>query len=91
MAAHGNPVDKARTLSNDGSFAGAWLFTVPKNPKTIHYGGRARPSGMRCRLRLGLAFNELPGTCCCRAHKVIDRSNPCHLWACAEFKFLLTH
>ena len=24
-----SPVDKARILSNDGSFAGAWLFTVP--------------------------------------------------------------
>ncbi len=87
VAAHGNPVDKARTFSNDGSFAGAWLFTVPKNPKTIIEAETFRKC---CRLRLGLAFNELPGTCCCRTHKVIDRSNPCHLWACPEFKFLLT-
>ena len=60
---------------------------MPKNPKTIMEAETFRKC---CRLRLGLAFNELPGTCCCRAHKVIDRSNPCHLWACAEFKFLLT-
>ena len=84
----GSPSDKARTLSNDGSFAGAWLFTVPKNPKTTIEKETFRKC---CRLRLGLAFNELPGTCSCRAHKVIDRVNPCHLWACPEFKYLLTH
>ena len=35
MATNGTPADKARILSNDGSFAGAWLFSVPKNDKSI--------------------------------------------------------
>ena len=65
MASHWNPADKARTLSNDGSFAGARLFTVPK---TIIEAETFRKC---CRLRLGLTFNELPGTCCCRDDKVI--------------------
>lgn len=87
IAAHGSPADKARIFSNDGSFAGAWLFSVPKNDKSIIAAETFRKC---CRLRLGMAFNELPTTCCCRGHKVIDRTNPCHFWACPEFKHLCT-
>ena len=82
IEAHSSPVDKARILNNDGSFAGAWLFAVPKNDKTIIEAEMYRKCG---RLRLGLSFNELTTTCSCRKHKVIDRTNPCHLWACPEF------
>jgi hypothetical protein len=87
IATHGSPVDKARIFSNDGSFAGAWLFSVPKNDKSIIAAETFRKC---CRLRLGMSFNELPTTCCCRGHKVIDRTNPCHFWACPEFKHLCT-
>ena len=87
MATNGTPADKARILSNDGSFAGAWLFSVPKNDKSIIPPEAFRKS---CLLRLGLPFEELPTHCCCRDHVVIDRSNPCHFWKCNEFKSLIT-
>ena len=87
MATNGTPADKTRILSNDGSFAGAWLFSVPKNDKSIIPPEAFRKS---CLLRLGLPFQELPTHCCCRDHVVIDRSNPCHFWKCNEFKSLVT-
>jgi hypothetical protein len=68
MATNGTPADKARILSNDGSFAGAWLFSVPKNDKSIIPPEAFRKS---CLLRLGLPFEELPTHCCCRHHVVI--------------------
>ena len=72
--------------------AGAWLFTVPKNPKTIME-AEAETFRKCCRLRLGLAFNELPGTCLLlqspQGHRSVQPLAS-HLWACAEFKFLLT-
>ena len=44
-----------------------------------------------CRLRLGLTgLQRVARNLLLQSHKVSDRSNPCHLWACAEFKFLLT-
>jgi hypothetical protein len=77
--------DKARILSNDGSFAGAWLFSVPKNDKSI-----IPPEAFRnsCLLRLGLfAVRRAANPLLLQRSRCHRQVESCPLfWKCAEFK-----
>lgn len=84
ISREGSQADKARTYSNDGSFAGAWLFTVPKNANTTIPNETFRKC---CKLRLGLVFEELPRRCLCRANTVIDTAGV-HFFSCPYFSGL---
>lgn len=66
----GSPHDKARTLSNDGKFAGAWLHNVPKKSELHMSNLEFRRALM---LRLGVPFKDNPVRCSCNG--IID----CHV------------
>ena len=79
---HGNNVQKARFLSCDGSFAGAWLFNIPKDQHNTMTSPEFRTA---LKLRLGIPFHNLLPHCCCP-----QRTRICpdgiHLFSCNEFK-----
>ena len=77
-----NATNKARFHSNDGSFAGAWLFNVPTDKHSTIPSNDFRTA---LKLRLGIAFHNLLPKCCCKEREPIG-TNPFHLFACNEFK-----
>ena len=83
---HGDATEKANFLSNDGSFAGAWLFSIPKHPQSTMSNSEF---SVAMKLRLGISFNTLQPRCCCSDRTKICSSGT-HLFSCNEFKFLTT-
>ena len=81
----GTPADMARLHSANGSFAGAWLFSVPKTKNSIIPTNAFR---MSTRMRLGIPYSHLPTHCMCSQHKLID-NHGVHLFACNQFRSLL--
>ena len=78
---HGTEHDKARIFSNDGSFAGAWLYAVPER----HERHMDNLTFRRCiMLRLGIPFHDRPQRCKCANHPVID-SHVDHILNCKKF------
>ena len=71
---------KARTFSNDGSFAGAWLFCVPKKGDMKMDNTSFRTALM---LRLGVPFHDRPRTCNCNGLKIVDEHVD-HLLCCKQ-------
>ena len=69
MVLHGTLHDKARTLSNDGSLAGAWLHNVPKKDE-LHMNNDDFPVAVQ--LRLGKPFRDRPTRCKCTKKTPID-------------------
>ena len=57
---HGTSHDKARTFSNDGSLAGAWLHAVPKKNER-HMDNSSFQRALM--LRLGVPFYDRPLRC----------------------------
>ena len=82
---HGMAIEKAGFLSNDGSFAGAWLFNVPKDTHSTMSNPEFRTALM---LRLGIKFSSLMSRCCC-PQKTTICPHGVHLFSCNEFKPLL--
>ena len=73
--------DRARTLSNDGSFAGAWLHGIPKKDNRHLDNVSFRRALM---LRLGVPFSDRPLRCKCKNRAIVD----CHLdhiLCCSQF------
>ena len=61
---------KARTLSNSGSFAGAWLHSVPRKNESQMDNLTFRHA---LKIRLGVAFEDRrPGLCKCKTRSPID-------------------
>jgi hypothetical protein len=67
-----NATNKARFHSNDGSFAGAWLFNVPTDKHSTMPSNDFRTA---LKLRLGIAFHNLLPKCCCKDREPIG-TNP---------------
>ena len=78
---HGNTHDKARTLSNNGSFAGAWLHSVPMKNESQMDNLTFRHA---LKIRLGVAFEDRPGLCKCKTRSPID-PHVDHLFNCHLF------
>jgi hypothetical protein len=57
---------QARFLSNNGSFAGAWLFNIPKDKHSTMSSSQFRTA---LKLRLGASFNTLPMLHIVAAHR----------------------
>ena len=81
----GNPAEKARVLSANGSMSGAWLLSVPK---TRHSTMEPRAFQLSCQLRLGIPFRGQPNFCMCRRRAVVDRYGT-HIFSCEKFRSLL--
>ena len=81
VARGGTLHDRARTLSNDGSFAGAWLHGVPKKDNRHLDNVSFRRALM---LRLGVTFYDRPLRCKCKHRPVID-SHLDHILSCPQF------
>ena len=58
----GFPHDRARSLSTDGSFAGAWLHSIPKKNERQLSNDEFRKALW---LRLGIPFSARPYHCSC--------------------------
>ena len=79
---HATEADQARFRSNNGSFAGAWLFNIPKDRHSTMTTTEFRGA---LKLRLGGVFHMRPRHCCCRAKTEID-PQAYHLFTCNEMK-----
>jgi hypothetical protein len=79
---HGDPIEKASFLSNDGSFAGAFLFNIPRD---THSTMSNKEFQAALKMRLHISFNTLLSTCCCDNHVKLC-SHGIHLFSCNEFK-----
>ena len=77
----GTSHDRARTLSTDGSFAGAWLHSVPKHYEKQFSNDEFRKAMW---LRLGIPFTARPHHCSCRTQSVIDEHVD-HILTCKQF------
>ena len=77
----GTPHDRARTLSNDGSFAGAWLHSIPKKNERQLSNDEFRKALW---LRIGITFSERPHHCSCRNQPIIDEHID-HILTCKQF------
>ena len=77
----GTSHDRARTLSTDGSFAGAWLHSVPKHYEKQFSNDEFRKAMW---LRLGIPFTARPHHCSCRSQSVIDEHVD-HILTCKQF------
>jgi ribonuclease HI len=73
--------DRARTFSNDGSFAGAWLHGIPKKDNRHLDNVSFRRALM---LRLGVPFSDKPLRCKCKNRAIID-SHLDHILSCSQF------
>ncbi len=73
--------DRARTFSNDGSFAGAWLHGIPKKDNRHLDNVTFRRALM---LRLGVPFADKPLRCKCKNRAIID-SHLDHILSCSQF------
>ena len=73
--------DRARTFSNDGSFAGAWLHGIPKKDNRHLDNVSFRRALM---LRLGVPFSDRPLRCKCKNRAIID-SHLDHILSCSQF------
>ena len=73
--------DRARTFSNDGSFAGAWLHGIPKKDNRHLDNVSFRRALM---LRLGVPFSDRPLRCKCKNRTIID-SHVDHILSCSQF------
>ena len=73
--------DRARTFSNDGSFAGAWLHGIPKKDNRHLDNVSFRRALM---LRLGVPFSDRPLRCKCKNRTIID-SHLDHVLSCSQF------
>ena len=75
----GTPHDRARSLSTDGSFAGAWLHSIPKKNERQLSNDEFRKALW---LRLGIPFSARPYHCSCRNQPVkhVD-----HILTCKQF------
>ena len=81
----GTPIAQANHLSNDGSFAGAWLHGIPKDSYSTMSNSEFT---IAVKLRLGIPFNNLVPKCCCRNQTTICERGR-HFFSCNEFKNLL--
>ena len=75
---HGTTHDKARILNNNGSFAGAWLRSVPTKNDNQMDNLTFRHA---LKIRVGVAFEDRPGLCKCKTHSPID-PHVDHLFNC---------
>ena len=81
----GDPVEKARMRSADGSVSGAWLLSISKcanstiEPYAFH---------LISQLRLGIPFSGQANFCTCRRRLAIDKYGR-HIFACEQFRHLL--
>ena len=73
--------DKARTLSNDGSLAGAWLHNEPKKDELHMNNDDVR---VAVQLRLGKPFRDRPTRCKCTKKPSID-AHCDHIMCCKLF------
>jgi len=80
---HTSETYRARFHSNNGSFAGAWLFNVPTDK---HSTLSSRDFRIALKLRLGVDFHNLLTTCCCAQRELIHNNPATHLFSCNEFK-----
>ena len=78
---HGTLHDKARTLSNDGSLAGAWLHNIPKKDE-LHMNNH--DFRVAVQLRLGKPFRDRPTRCKCTKKPSID-AHCDHIMCCKLF------
>ena len=78
----GSRHDKARTFSNDGSIAGAWLRCVPKKGDRHMDNVTFRTSLM---LRLGVPCQERPMQCGCRSRNLVDEHLD-HFLCCKKYQ-----
>jgi len=85
MIDHGSDIDKARFLSTNGSFAGAWLFNIPKDKHSTMTSPEFR---VALKMRLGVKFHNLLPNCCCSNRTPICH-NAVHLFSCNEMKPLI--
>ena len=81
---HGNDIQKATFLSNNGSFAGAFLHQIPKDRTSTLSNLEFRTA---CKLRLGMTFPGIQKTCCCKDNHINEPFGT-HLFSCNEFKHL---
>ena len=78
---HGTPHDKARTFSNNGSFAGAWLHSAPtKNERQMD----DITFRTALKIRLGVEFGGRPVVCKCKKRSSVDEHAD-HLFNCHLF------
>ena len=77
----GTSHDRARLLSTDGSFAGAWLHSVPKKYERQLSNDEFKKAMW---LRLGVPFIARPHHCSCRNQSVIDEHVD-HILTCKQF------
>lgn len=82
---NGTPEEQASFHSNDDSFAGAFLWNIPKDANSTMSTQEFR---VALKLRLHIKFNTLLPRCCCTNHVPID-SHAIHLYTCNEFKHLM--
>jgi hypothetical protein len=82
---HADAIEKAKYLSSDGSFAGAWLFSIPKDTPSTMSNSEFRAA---LKFRLGIQFTTLLPRCCCPSQTKICNHGR-HLFSCNEFKNLL--
>jgi hypothetical protein len=82
IADHAEPYDRARFLSTNGSFAGAWLFNIPKDHTSIMTTSEFR---IALKLRLGVRINNLIDRCSCVNNTRICE-NAVHLFSCNDMK-----
>lgn len=85
VIARGDPCEKARMHSTDGSMSGAWLLSVPKCKHSTIEGFAFN---LISQLRLGIPFSGQPNFCTCRRRAALDKYGR-HIFACEQFRHLL--
>ena len=70
---------KARTFSNDGNIAGAWLHEIPRKGER-HWDNITFRRALK--LRLGASFFDRPPSCRCKARNPIIDKNVVHSFIC---------
>jgi hypothetical protein len=69
---------KVRLHGIEGSWASAWLYSVPQNKQSILHNNEFRHA---MKFRLGIPFNDKPSNCLCQNKNKIDE-NKSHLLTC---------